>query len=314
MELKSLCMKIASFFTRDRSLRIGVFFIVLAILFWGKNNVSDEARIDSTDAIIDKLFDLTQSVNDLMNRSNAWINFFEISSSWCIDLIFFGMFLSWIYIGDSFRLILAYALFYGIRAGVQAMCVLPYPRGMIWVYPVAPSFTVPFGVTSDFMPSGHVGFCAIAAAEFYKRKWYVAMVIAWIVGVYECFVMLSARGHYSIDLFFGIIMGHYMHIWAHALCTGWWIFCIDKVVGPYLLYKWDSNPLNDQREALPTSVALPPANPAPKPSGKVSSKMYAPVSGPDAMSPETPGHNGSIELQLRGGATTSTAAVVEPPV
>ena len=296
-----------------------MFFIVLAVLFWGKNNVSDEARIDSTNAVIDKLFDLTQSVNDLMNESNAWINFFEISSSWCIDLIFFGMFLSWIYIGDSFRLILSYALFYGIRAGVQAMCVLPYPPGMIWIYPVAPSFTVPFGVTSDFMPSGHVGFCAIAAAEFFKRKWYIAMVIAWIVGLYECFVMLSARGHYSIDLFFGIIMGHYMHGWAHSLCTGWWVFCIDKVVGPYLLYKWDSNPLNPERAmALPTVAPAATTNPplAPPPAGgnKMVGKMYTPVSGPDAMSPETPGHyaSGSIELQQQQQQQSSVGGV--PPV
>ncbi len=321
MQFKSSFHKFLGFFTRDRSLRIGVFFIVLAVLFWGKNNLSDEAHIDSTNAIIDKLFEATQSVNDLMNSSEAWINFFEISSSWCIDLIFFGMFLSWIYIGDSFRLILAYALFYGIRAGVQAMCVLPYPPGMIWVFPVAPSFTVPFGVTSDFMPSGHVGFCTIAAAEFYKRKWYVAMVLAWIVGLYECFVMLSARGHYSIDLFFGIIMAHYMHSWAHSLCTGWWVFSIDKVVGPYLLYKWDVNPLNDQAMTLPTTAAPVVASnlPPPKPTGKVSAKMYTPVSGPDAMSPETPGHNASSSgggaIELHPFSTSSNAGPANlPPV
>lgn len=238
--------KVLNFFTMDRTMRISVFVIVLAILAWGKNNLSDQAFDDTTGVIQDKLFEWTQPVNALLLSSTAWVSFFEISSSWCIDLIFLSMFLPWIYKGESFRLILAYALFYGVRSLVQAMCILPYPPGMIWIHPVVPSITVPYGVTSDFMPSGHVGFCAIGAAEFYKRRWYILMVIAWFVLIYECFVMLGARGHYSIDLFFGAVMGHYMHGWAHVLCSGEFYskICIDRVVGPYMLFQWESNKLN----------------------------------------------------------------------
>jgi len=305
MEGKKLYIKCLHFFNRDRSLRIGVFFIVLAILFWGKNNLSDEAHNDTTGAIIDKLFNLTQPINDLMVESKAWLNFFEISSSWCIDLTFFGMFLPWVYNGDSMRLILAYALFYGIRAGLQAICVLPYPDGMIWIFPVAPSFTVPFGVTSDFMPSGHVGFCAIAAAEFWKRKWYVLVVVSWLIGIYEIIVMLSARGHYFIDLFFGAIMAHYMHGWAHVLCTGFGPFCIDRIFGPYLLYRWDINPLNTKRMDLP-SIAEEPATGVPA-TAPAANRAYGPV---DAMSPETPGHGGNIELQRRHPDATVAGSLV----
>ena len=241
------------FFNRDRSLRIGVFFIVLAILFWGKNNLSDEAHDDVNGAIIDHGFELTKPINELMVQSKAWLMFFEISSSWCIDLIFLGMFLPWIYKGESLRLILAYALFYGIRSIVQTICVMPYPTGMIWIFPVVPSITVPFGVTSDFFPSGHVGFCTIAAAEFAKRRWWGPMVVAWLVGVYEVIIMLSARGHYSIDLITGALMAHYFHGWAHSLCTGWGRCCIDRIVGPYLLHDWALNPLNKKAYHLPTS-------------------------------------------------------------
>ena len=238
-------------------MRVGMFCIVLAILFWGKNNLSDEAHDDTTGAIIDLLFQATVSVNELMVSSKAWMNFFQLSSSWCIDITFFGMFLPWIYNGNSFRLIVAYALFYGIRSIIQTVCVMPYPNGMIWIFPLAPSLTVPFGVTSDFMPSGHVGFCAIAAAEFFKRKWYILMVCAWLVALYEAFVMLSARNHYTIDLFFGFIMAHYFHGWAHSLCTGFGPICIDKAVGPYMLHNWSRNPLNPKAYQLPTSGVFP---------------------------------------------------------
>jgi hypothetical protein len=249
MTIKS---RISGFVTMDRSMRFGVFCIVLAILGWGKNNLSDQAYNDTAGVIQDKFFEWTQSINDVLVSSTAWISFFEISSSMCIDILFLSMFLPWIYNGDSFRLIIAYAIFYGVRSLVQAMCVLPYPPGMVWIYPVVPSITVPFGVTSDFMPSGHVGFCAIAAAEFFKRKWYIPMIVAWFVLLYECFVMICARGHYSIDLFFGAIMAHYMHSWSHDLCKGLFYhrICIDKIVGPYMLHDWATNELSGRKPSL----------------------------------------------------------------
>lgn len=238
--------RVVNFCTMDRAMRLSIFICVLAIIGWGKNNLSDQANNDTNEAIKDKFFEWTQSVNDMLVSSGAWMSFFQISSSWCIDLLFLSMFVPWIYKGESFRLILAYALYYGFRALVQSMCILPYPAGIIWTYSSAPSITVPYGVTSDFMPSGHVGFCAIGAAEFFKRRWYIAVILAWFVGLYECFVMLSTRGHYSIDLFLGAVMAHYMHSWAHVLCNGEFYskICIDKIVGQYMLFQWESNKLN----------------------------------------------------------------------
>jgi hypothetical protein len=244
-----------AFFTRDRSLRFGLFFVVLAIVFWGKNNLSDEGRQDLAGAIIDRGFDATEAINALMLRSKPWMSFFEISSSWCIDLLFLTMFCSWIYNGDSFRLVLAYILFYGSRAFLQYICVLPYPSGMIWIFPVAPSLVVPFGVTSDFFPSGHVGFCIIASAEFFKRRWHALMVVAWLVAIYETIVMLSARNHYTIDLFTGALMAHYAHGWGHSLCVGFGKICIDRIVGPYMLHNWARNPINPKCYQLPTHAS-----------------------------------------------------------
>jgi hypothetical protein len=245
---------LCSILTRDRLLRFGFFFIVLAVVFWGKNNLSDEARDDVTGLIIDRGFEATQAISDLMLRSKAWISFFEISSSWCIDILFLTMFGTWIWNGESFRLLVTYILFYGVRAFLQAVSVLPYPQGIIWIFPVAPSLVVPFGITSDFFPSGHVGFCIIAAAEFFKKKWYVLMVLAWIIAIYETIVMISARNHYTIDLVSGAIMAHYFHGWATILCSGFGKICIDRIVGPYLLYNWGRNPLNPECYQLPITA------------------------------------------------------------
>lgn len=236
-------MEMFATMSRDRSMRLGMFFVILAVILWGKNNLSDGARDDTSGVIIDLFFDSTVSVNALMHSSEAWMNFFQLSSSWCIDLNFLGMFVPWVINGDSFRLIIAYALFYGIRSIIQSICIMPYPNGIIWIFPMAPSLTVPFGVTSDFMPSGHVGFCVIAAAEFHKRNWHCFKYLALLIGVYEGFIMLSSRNHYSIDLFFGAIMAHYFHGWAHSFCVTGPLF-IDRIVGPYFLHNWSRNALN----------------------------------------------------------------------
>jgi hypothetical protein len=126
-------------------------------------------------------------------------------------------------------------------------------------------------------------------------------VCAWLIGLYEAFVMLSARGHYSIDLFFGALMAHYFHIWAHALCTGFGPFCIDRIFGPYLLYNWNINPLNPKKMDLPTIAEEAGTTAAPR-------ALYGPV---DAISPETPGHAGvgNIELQRRQPQPATTAPI-----
>jgi len=73
-----------------------------------------------------------------------------------------------------------------------------YPPGIYWDDPGFPSLIVPYGDTTDFFYSGHVGFLNIAALEWYKQKIYKMSYFTIFVMFYTIFVLLIFRAHYSI--------------------------------------------------------------------------------------------------------------------
>lgn len=73
-----------------------------------------------------------------------------------------------------------------------------YPPGIYWDDPGFPSLIVPYGDTTDFFYSGHVGFLNIAALEWYKQKIYKMTYLTVFVMFYTIFVLLIFRAHYSI--------------------------------------------------------------------------------------------------------------------
>jgi len=73
-----------------------------------------------------------------------------------------------------------------------------FPPGYYWDDPGFPSLVVPYGNTTDFFYSGHVGFLNISALEWYKHKMYKMSYLTIFIIVYMIFVLLIFRGHYSI--------------------------------------------------------------------------------------------------------------------
>lgn len=68
---------------------------------------------------------------------------------------------------------------------------------------------VGYGPTNDFFFSGHVGLPLIAALEFNKTKLNIPAVFCLLVCFLEAFLLIITRGHYSIDIFAGLVTGHY---------------------------------------------------------------------------------------------------------
>ncbi len=75
-----------------------------------------------------------------------------------------------------------------------------------------PSLMVPGGTTTDFFFSGHEGFCLIAVLEFSRHKWFIFKYCSLVVLFFQAFVMIALRGHYTIDLISGLIIGHWCYI------------------------------------------------------------------------------------------------------
>jgi len=100
-------------------------------------------------------------------------------------------------------------MFYGVRALTQQYFVMGYPTGFTWDNPGVPSIVVPYGRSSDFFYSGHCGFLMICALEWESRGLKRMSILTHFINAYLAFVMLICQIHYSIDIFTGIIMGHY---------------------------------------------------------------------------------------------------------
>jgi hypothetical protein len=97
------------------------------------------------------------------------------------------------------------------------MFTMKYPDGYLWEFPGFYSLTVPYGKTNDFFYSGHVGICLINSLEFNANKWFIMSKISFLMMILQGFLMIVARGHYSIDLLAGIVFAHYFWVMAERL-------------------------------------------------------------------------------------------------
>ena len=173
---------------------------------------------ENVECMKDTLFDLTAGLNSFFVSNDLARHILLIFSSSMIDFqyIYFCVhFLLW---GKSGRPIVFLVIFYAFRAFIQGMFMMKFPEGMVWDYPGIPSITISYGYTSDFFFSGHVGIMTFITLEHHKHKNSQMMGLAAFGILFEFFTMVVLRGHYSIDLFSGIIFGHYFWMMSKKLC------------------------------------------------------------------------------------------------
>lgn len=193
---------------RNRWTRFCVFLFCLVFIILGRAAVPD----NPVPGIVDKLMDAAGGANQYILQRPLLRNGMLIACSFFMDIMFFATGIFWIFFGNSSRLIVSTLIFYFVRAAVQQMFLCPYPPFYSWDDPGFPSIVVPYGRSSDFFFSGHIGFVTICMSEWLKyNKYWVAFLIS-LGGVYTGFILLTYQAHYSIDLFTGIIFGSWTHI------------------------------------------------------------------------------------------------------
>ena len=94
------------------------------------------------------------------------------------------------------------------------MFSMRYPEGYLWDFPGFYSITVPYGKTNDFYYSGHVGCCLICFLEYKANGWNKFAYFSLFTLIFQGTLMICLRGHYSIDIFGGLVFAHY--IWMIA--------------------------------------------------------------------------------------------------
>lgn len=177
--------------------------------------------------IWDGLFKATASANEYLREHDAFRHASLIISSLLIDILAVCLFTRFVLYATSWRTFICLVMFYSIRGVIQTIFVMEFPEGYIWDYPGFPSLVVNYADTSDFFYSGHMGFIVINFFDNLHYRNYFLVGLASLSFVFEFIVLLFARVHYTIDLFAGVVMGHYC--WILSANIAIWV---DRWIGP----------------------------------------------------------------------------------
>jgi hypothetical protein len=179
-------------------LRIVLIAAALGAWFWTQRLIG--RKPPASDAIGDRLHELTGPLN-------AWLTFHPraadvtlIASSAFIDL--FGLYLlGATAFGPTVRPFAALMMLFALRQACQALCTLPFPKGVIWRHPGFPSLLVTYGTSNDFFFSGHTAIAVLGALELSHLGLPWLSWAAAVIAALEAATVIVLRAHYLIDVF-----------------------------------------------------------------------------------------------------------------
>jgi len=189
-------------------IRFGIFLFCLTFIFLGRAALPDHPVPTIVDRAMESLEFINFYVMDRPRLRDAML----IGCTFFMDVMFFATGIYWILYGNSSRIIVSILFFYATRAAVQQMFYCPYPKHYFWDDPGFPTLVVPYGRSSDFFFSGHVGFVTLCTSEWIKHKQYLVASILALGGLYTVFILLVYQAHYSIDIFTGMVVGSWIFL------------------------------------------------------------------------------------------------------
>ena len=199
--------------TKAILIRSSVVFIFLILVFSLNNYFKGSVNLLAVDQCYnDQLHDLTDLLNKYFIKETAYRNIMMIFTALLVDLSMLTTFFFWTFVWTDWVIPYALLLFYGVRGAVVLnLFQLTFPTGYNFVYPGFPSIAVCYLPTNDFFYSGHIGFPIIFALEYSRKNQNYLVIPCIIVSLLEGCMMVITRGHYTIDLIFGIIYAHYLY-------------------------------------------------------------------------------------------------------
>lgn len=158
----------------------------------------------------DKVFNLTEPIHRFFSKNDFWLDFYLIISGFFMDIAFLLGFYYFATYFRTWRMLVTLLLLYIIRGNIQNIYLMGHPEGLLFRDPGIISLTVPYHHTHDYFFSGHVSMPTIIGMEFYKHRLPKHAIFCFFVSFFEMMMMIFLRGHYSIDLYAGIIVSLYL--------------------------------------------------------------------------------------------------------
>lgn len=183
----------------------------------------DVDKLPKAVCLYDRMQNWAGPLNAFLLKSSITRHIAIFTTSLYIDCIVIFFMWRWIKTAKTPRLLFSVLLFYGIRGVCQGIFSFQFPAGVAFDYPGFPSLMVPYGYTSDFYFSGHVGFLVILTLELNHWKERKLAIINWVAVILVGIVLLATRGHYSIDLFIGALFGFWCYRLGFQIKKPWTI-------------------------------------------------------------------------------------------
>lgn len=145
-----------------------------------------------------------------------------IMGSAFLDIFLVCFMITYIFKGNSWNPLVHISLFYFLRGAVmQSLIILEIYDTYIFENPGFPSMIVPYFRSADFFFSGHAGCSILIGLQMSDMGYTELKYFGFFLAIFEGFVLMVLRAHYSIDIVFGILISHYLYI-------------ISKYIGKYL--------------------------------------------------------------------------------
>ena len=158
----------------------------------------------------DAIHNFLKFLNDFWIDNKYYCYFIEICGSLFLDTLFFISYIGWGIYSVDWRYGVSTMLFYGVRGILQQVVRMCNPDHVYFPDPGVPSAVVSYVQGSDYFFSGHCGFPIVIACEYYLMKKFKFVWFCIFVSIWEGFLMLNSREHYTIDLIVGPIFAHYI--------------------------------------------------------------------------------------------------------
>ena len=160
----------------------------------------------------DGILEWTLPLNSYFRSNDIYRVIITITGSLLLDTVFIMNGIYWALYAVDWRYAANVMFFYFFRGIVQQIIIFGYPDLLFFKYPNFPSIVVGYVQGSDFFFSGHCGFPILAMMEFFWLKKYFLAGFCAFVTIFETFLMINSREHYTIDIIIGVIFAHYISV------------------------------------------------------------------------------------------------------
>lgn len=182
------------------------------------DNTADSIGFQNGVCYNDPVFDFFEEINQKYATHSSERHSLLITSSLAMDVAVYSSFFVWAFKAKNWVFLIALLIFYFIRQILLSFFVIRFPEGYIFDSPVIQALTVSYFKTNDFFYSGHIGITIIIFLEFRERKInkYLCFLFV-LITLLESFTMIALRGHYFIDVLYGVLMAIYCYRKAHVI-------------------------------------------------------------------------------------------------